>query len=81
MPLDNSWDQNIELLAVDLKIDPLVPEYADKMNFYLTGLDDLERGPGDNPGIGQILCCKTACKTFQIPGVNSAQKFPPWLMR
>jgi hypothetical protein len=22
--------------------------------------------------------CKTACKTFQIPGVNSAQKFPPW---
>ena len=56
VPLDNSWDQNIELLAVDLKIDPLVPEYADKMNFYLTGLDDLERGPGDNPGIGQILC-------------------------
>ena len=22
--------------------------------------------------------CKTACKPFQIPGVNSAQKFPPW---
>ena len=21
--------------------------------------------------------CKTACKTFQIPGVNSVQKFPP----
>ena len=26
----------------------------------------------------EALPCKTACKTFQIPGVNSAQKFPPW---
>ena len=25
--------------------------------------------------------CKTACKTFQIPGVNSVQKFPPWSVR
>jgi len=25
--------------------------------------------------------CKTACKSFQIPGVNSVQKFPPRIMR
>jgi len=25
--------------------------------------------------------CKTACKTFQILGVNSVQKFPPRIMR
>ena len=25
--------------------------------------------------------CKTACNSFQIPGVNSAQKFPLWSMR
>ena len=30
--------------------------------------------------IGELRC-KTACKTFQILGVNSAQKFPPWSMR
>ena len=29
-------------------------------------------------GIYEPVTCKTACKTFQIPGVNSAQKFPPW---
>ena len=31
--------------------------------------------------VGYDDTCKTACKTFQIPGVNSGQKFPPWLMR
>jgi len=25
--------------------------------------------------------CETACKSFQIPGVNSVQKFPPRIMR
>jgi hypothetical protein len=30
---------------------------------------------------GEPHPCKTACKPFQIPGVNSAQKFPPWSMR
>ncbi len=32
----------------------------------------------ENLRVGTIQKCKTACKTFQIPGVNSAQKFPPW---
>jgi len=27
------------------------------------------------------LRCKTACKSSRIPGVNSAQKFPPRIMR
>ncbi len=26
------------------------------------------------------VCCKTACKTFQISGVISVQKLPPWVV-
>jgi error-prone DNA polymerase len=33
------------------------------------------------PGRRILQDCKTACKSFQIPGVNSVQKFPPWFMR
>ena len=32
------------------------PEYAGKMNFYLSAVDDLLRHPQDEPSIGLILC-------------------------
>ena len=32
------------------------PEYAGKMNFYLSAVDDLLRHPDDHPSIGLILC-------------------------
>lgn len=32
------------------------PEYAGKMNFYLSAVDDLLRHPDDKPSIGMILC-------------------------
>jgi hypothetical protein len=32
------------------------PEYAVKMNFYLSAVDDLLRHPDDKPSIGIILC-------------------------
>lgn len=41
----------IELKAVDFK-----PEFAGKMNFYLSAVDDLLKQPGDQPSIGMILC-------------------------
>jgi len=31
-------------------------EYAGKMNFYLSAVDDLLRHPDDKPSIGLILC-------------------------
>jgi len=43
-------------LAVELKSGKFKPEYAGKMNFYLSAVDDLLRQPGDNPSIGLILC-------------------------
>ncbi len=35
---------------------PFKPEYAGKMNFYLSAVDDMLRHPDDKPSIGLILC-------------------------
>lgn len=43
-------------IVIDLKSGEFKPEYAGKMNFYLSAVDDLLRQPGDNPSIGLILC-------------------------
>lgn len=43
-------------VAVELKIGDFKPEYAGKMNFYLSSLDGMEKQEGDNPSIGLILC-------------------------
>jgi predicted nuclease of restriction endonuclease-like (RecB) superfamily len=41
---------------VDLKMKDFEPEFAGKMNFYLSGVDDQLRGEGDGVSIGIILC-------------------------
>lgn len=46
------------LVAVDLKIGAFKPEYAGKMNYYLSLLDRLERGQDENRSIGVILCAE-----------------------
>ena len=47
------------LVAFDLKVGPFEPEFAGKMDFYLNVLlNDTERGPGDQPSIGIILCAE-----------------------
>ena len=43
-------------IVIDLKMTPFKPEYAGKMNFYLSAADDLLRHPDDKPSIGIILC-------------------------
>lgn len=43
-------------IAIDLKIGKFKPEYAGKMNFYLSVLDDTMKKEYDNPSIGLILC-------------------------
>lgn len=43
-------------VVVDLKLGKFQPEYAGKMNFYLSAVDDLLRHPADQPSIGLILC-------------------------
>jgi predicted nuclease of restriction endonuclease-like (RecB) superfamily len=43
-------------VVFELKVEAFRPEFAGKMNFYLSAIDDLLRHPGDNPSIGIILC-------------------------
>jgi predicted nuclease of restriction endonuclease-like (RecB) superfamily len=43
-------------VVIELKAGKFKPEYAGKMNFYLSAVDDLLRQPGDHPSIGLILC-------------------------
>ncbi len=43
-------------VVIDLKVGKFVPEYAGKMNFYLSAVDDLLRHSDDQPSIGIILC-------------------------
>ncbi len=43
-------------VVIDLKVGKFRPEYAGKMSFYLSAVDNLLRGPADRPSIGLILC-------------------------
>lgn len=43
-------------VVIELKVEEFKPEFAGKMNFYLSAVDDLIRQPEDHPSIGLILC-------------------------
>ena len=43
-------------VVIELKMTDFKPEYAGKLNFYLSVIDDIVRHPDDNPTIGLILC-------------------------
>ena len=43
-------------IVVELKITEFRPEYAGKLNFYLTVVDEQLRHPDDRPSIGLLLC-------------------------
>ncbi|MBA1343378.1 MAG: hypothetical protein C5S52_07260 [ANME-2 cluster archaeon] len=43
-------------VVIELKMKEFKPEYAGKMNFYLSAVDDRMRHIDDQPSIGMILC-------------------------
>lgn len=51
------------LVAIELKIDEFKPEFAGKMNFYLSILNDRIRKSHEKPSIG-IIICKAKQRTF-----------------
>lgn len=43
-------------VVVELKVKPFEPEYAGKLNFYVNAVDELLKGPDDNPTIELLIC-------------------------
>lgn len=43
-------------VVIELKTGKFKPEYAGKLNFYLSAVDDILKSEIDNPSIGIILC-------------------------
>ena len=43
-------------VVIELKNNKFIPEYAGKLNFYLSAVDTLLKLPEDNPTIGLLLC-------------------------
>jgi len=61
------------LIAIDLKVGSFTPEYAGKMQFYLTVLDEIKKLPDENPSIG-IIICKDKERTIVEYALKSSDK-------
>lgn len=46
-------------VIIELKTVKYIPEFAGKLNFYVTAADELLKGDGDNPSVGLIICKST----------------------
>jgi len=60
-------------VVVELKAVKFIPEFAGKLNFYVTAADKLLRGEGDNPSVG-LLICKSTDKTVVEWSLQDIQK-------
>lgn len=60
-------------VVVELKAVKFIPEFAGKLNFYVTAADKLLRGQGDNPSVG-LLICKSTDKTIVEWSLQDIQK-------
>lgn len=60
-------------VIIELKAVKFVPEFAGKLNFYVTAADKLLKGDGDNPSVGLVIC-RTAKKTIVEWSLQDIQK-------
>ena len=61
------------LVALELKVGGVMPEYAGKMQFYLSALGDNVRMEGENPSIG-IIICKSKDRTIVEYALRNMKK-------
>lgn len=60
-------------VIIELKAVKFAPEFAGKLNFYVTAADKLLKGDGDNPSVGLVIC-RTAKKTIVEWSLQDIQK-------
>lgn len=76
------------LVALELKRGAFKPEYAGKLNFYLSALDEYVKMPHENPSIGIVLCksqkgklvefaFKDISKPMGVATYRTARELPP----
>lgn len=60
------------LFVIELKTGDFKPEYAGKLNFYLSAVDDLVKDKEDNPSIGIIICKSKddVVAKYALKGIN-----------
>jgi predicted nuclease of restriction endonuclease-like (RecB) superfamily len=61
------------LVAIELKIGDFKPEYAGKMQFYLSALNDRDKLEEENPAIG-IIICKSKSRTVVEYALRDVKK-------
>jgi len=61
------------LVAIELKIGDFKPEYAGKMQFYLSALNDRDRMENENSAIG-IIICKSKSRTVVEYALKDVKK-------
>ncbi len=61
------------LVAIELKIGDFKPEYAGKMQFYLSALNDRDKLEEENPAIG-IIICKNKSRTIVEYALKDVRK-------
>lgn len=54
------------LVSIELKRGEFKPEYAGKLNFYLSAIDEYVKLPHENPSIGIILCKSQSKKIVEF---------------
>ena len=75
-------------VVIDLKMTEFEPEYAGKMNFYVSAIDDTLRRGDDQPTIGIVLCktkrrttAEYALRNVSTPIAISTHQLPGRLTR
>jgi predicted nuclease of restriction endonuclease-like (RecB) superfamily len=61
------------LIAIELKIGDFKPEYAGKMQFYLSALNERDKLEEENPAIG-IIVCKSKSRTVVEYALKDVKK-------
>jgi predicted nuclease of restriction endonuclease-like (RecB) superfamily len=65
-------------IVIDLKTTPFKPEYAGKMNFYLSAVDDQLRQTANRRS--RIMTCPAASKESSLSCSISKEPLKPWSM-
>ncbi len=57
-------------IVCELKVVPFIPDFAGKLNFYVSAVDELMTQSDDNPTIGLLICKDDTVVEWSFRGMN-----------